>query len=68
MAILEMERRWTVLGKDMKLTDEQRKKAAAEKIWLHYYNRVLFEQGIITETERNRMKNMINCRKPSAVK
>lgn len=56
------------MGKDMKLTDEQRKKAAAEKIWLHYYNRVLFEQGIITETERNRMKNMINCRKPSAVK
>ena len=56
------------MGKDMKLTDEQRKKAAAEQIWLHYYNRVLFEQGIITETERNRMKNMINCRKPSAVK
>ena len=55
------------MGKDKKTTDEQKKKAAAEQIWLHYFNRVLFEQGLISEEERNRMKNMIDCRKPSAV-
>ena len=64
---MQFERRWTDLGKDKKTTDKQKKKAAAEQIWLHYFNRVLFEQGLITEEERNRMKNMIDCRKPSAV-
>lgn len=47
---------------------EQKKKHAAEQIWLHYYNRTLFEQGLITETERNRMANLINGSAPSAAK
>ena len=47
---------------------EQKKKYAAEQIWLHYYNQTLFEKGLITETERNRMKNLINELVPSAVK
>ena len=42
------------------VTQKQDKKALAEKIWLHYYNEYLFSQGIITEQERNRMKNAIN--------
>ena len=45
---------------------EQKKKHAAEQIWLHYYNQTLFEKGLITETERNRMKNLINGLAPSA--
>ena len=28
---------------------EQRRKETAAKIWLSYYNRVLYEKGIITE-------------------
>ena len=40
---------------------EQKKKHAVEQIWLHYYNQTLFEKGLITETERNRMSNLINA-------
>jgi len=32
------------------------KKQEAARIWLSYYNRVLYEKGIITERERNRME------------
>ncbi len=35
--------------------NEQRRKEAAAKIWLSYYNQVLYEKGIITEQERNKM-------------
>lgn len=31
------------------------KKQEAARLWLSYYNRVLYEKGIITEQERNRM-------------
>lgn len=41
---------------------EARKRAMAEQIWLYYYNRVLFERGIIGEEERNRMSNRIDAR------
>lgn len=46
------------------LSPEQQRKELAEKLWLHYFNRTLFEQGIITESERNRMSVMIESRKP----
>lgn len=36
-------------------SNEQQRKETAAKIWLSYYNRVLYEKGIITERERNRM-------------
>ncbi len=45
---------------------EQAKKELAEQLWLSYYNQVLFEAGLITETERNRMKNKISALTPSA--
>ena len=45
---------------------EQAKKELAEQLWLSYYNQVLFEAGLITETERNRMKNKISTLAPSA--
>ena len=35
--------------------NERTKKEMAARLWLSYYNRVLFEKGIITERERNRM-------------
>ena len=41
---------------------EQRRKVIAEEIWLKYFNQALFEQGKITERERNQMINKINAR------
>ena len=44
----------------------QANKDLAEQLWLSYYNQLLFEAGLITETERNRMKNKISALAPSA--
>lgn len=49
-----------------KPSSEQTKKELAEQLWLSYYNQVLFEAGLITEAERNRMKNKISTLAPSA--
>ena len=50
---------------ETKLTTEQRKKEMAELMWLNYFNQTLFEKGMITENERNRIKNTISRRRPS---
>ena len=42
------------------------KRTIAEQIWLQYYNQVLFERGMITEEEHNRMANRINARNSMA--
>ena len=39
------------------------KKQEAAQIWLSYYNRVLYEKGIISEQERNRMTLQIDRRR-----
>ena len=44
---------------------EQAKKELAEQLWLSYYNQVLFDAGLITESERNRMRNKISALTPS---
>ena len=41
---------------------ERRRKIIAEEMWLKYFNQALFEQGKITERERNQMINKINAR------
>ena len=41
---------------------DQQKKVLVEEAWLKYYNCVLFDKGIITEQERNRMINRIDAR------
>ena len=38
-------------------------KQTAEKIWLHYFNDVLFQQGVISERDRNKMALKIENRK-----
>lgn len=43
-----------------------KKTALAEQLWLAYFNSYLYENGMITETERNRMSVKIQCRKRSA--
>lgn len=43
--------------------NEYKKLQIAESLWLEYYNRVLYEKGLITEQERNHMLSMISSRK-----
>ena len=35
-------------------------------LWLSYYTQVLFEAGMITDMERDRMKNKLTALAPSA--
>lgn len=44
---------------------EQLKREFAEKAWLDYFNQALYMQGLITESERNKMQHLIDRRKPS---
>ena len=45
---------------------EVEKQNVIDKLWLNYYNDTLFARGLISETDRNRMRNRINQRKPKA--
>jgi len=36
-------------------SNEQQRKEMAARLWLSYYNRVLYEKGVITEQERCKM-------------
>ena len=54
------------------MAEDQQKKDAikqniVEKMWLHYFNNSLLEQGLITETQHRKMKVSINSRKASAM-
>lgn len=42
----------------------------AKEIWHSYFNKVLFEKGIITEKEKNKMSNLIykQCHSPNSKK
>ena len=46
-------------------SNEQRRREAAARVWLSYYNRVLYETGIITEKERRKMELKIRSWKMS---
>ena len=59
------DRRWTGVADKSKSSNEQCRREMVEKLWLNYFNDSLFQQGIITEAERNRIKNKIENRKPS---
>ena len=48
-----------------KRSDDQRGRAKAEAVWLRYFNETLFERGLISEAERNRMTLVIDRRKGS---
>lgn len=47
------------------MTNEQKRVAMAEKLWLEYFNQTLYEKGCITEKQRNQLAVIINNRKPS---
>ena len=41
---------------------DQQKKLMVEKLWLSYFNKILYRKGVITEAECNRIVNMIASR------
>ena len=43
----------------------QQKISLAEKLWLAYFNSYLYEMGVITESEHNKMVSKIQERKGS---
>ena len=44
---------------------EKKKQRILESLWLTYYNDTLFEQGVITEDEHNKMRVKIKMREAS---
>ena len=48
-----------------KAISEQKKDSVLQKLWLTYYNDTLFEKGLITEEQRNKMRVMIKTRAAS---
>ena len=44
---------------------KKKREAVAKELWLIYFNNVLYEKGLITECQRNQMKNKITiyCKK-----
>ena len=44
---------------------QEQKKLMAEKLWLNYFNQTLYENGFLTEGQRNRLKLIIDSRKSS---
>ena len=43
---------------------EGEKQNVIDKLWLNYFNDTLYDKGLISEDDRNRMRNRINRRKP----
>lgn len=41
---------------------QQRRRRIMEQLWLTYYNDTLYEKGVITEDERNKMRIKIKSR------
>ena len=48
------------MTKTKKLSNEELRRRVAKHIWLMYYNEYLFQQGVITEDARSRMKIKID--------
>lgn len=40
--------------------EAQKKQELGSRLWLEYYNRILYEKKLITEQERNRMSLKIS--------
>ena len=53
---------------EMNSAREAEKRNVVEKMWLNYYNNMLLEKGLITESQHQKMRVSINSRKPSALK
>lgn len=53
---------------DKSVSTEQERKEMAEKLYLLYFNNYLFEKGVISERDRNRMKVIIENRNSRGTK
>ena len=47
------------------ITEEQQRVSLSERLWLAYFNSYLYEKGMLTESERNKMILKIEYRKGS---
>lgn len=45
------------------LSQEQARRIAVENAWLRFYNRTLYDKGLITKSEFDQMKSRIAARK-----
>ncbi|MCD7838066.1 MAG: hypothetical protein LUG65_04065 [Clostridiales bacterium] len=45
---------------------KQKKERVIQRLWLTYYNDTLYDKGVITEEERNRMRVAIKARATSS--
>ena len=43
------------MAKQKTTPEVQKRRELGSRLWLEYYNRTLYEKGLITEQERNRM-------------
>lgn len=43
---------------------EEARRQVAETAWLHYFNRVLYEQNLITQRQHTQIAGKIAARKP----
>lgn len=43
------------MAKQKTKSEVQKKRELGNRLWLAYYNQALYERGVITEQERNRM-------------
>lgn len=48
-------------------SNEARRRAAVEKMWLNHFNNNLLEQGLITPDQHRKMKIYISTRKTSSM-
>jgi len=48
------------MGKRTISSEAQKKRELGSRLWLDYYNRTLYEKGLITEQERNKMSLKIS--------
>ena len=53
---------------DNKALNAQKRTALAEKLWLSYFNQILYERDMITEQQRNKIHSLIENRKTSPQK
>ena len=51
---------------DITKTYKESKQEVIDRLWLIYFNDTLYEKGLISETDRNRMRIRINSRTPHA--
>lgn len=47
------------------ITAEQQRVSLSERLWLAYFNSYLYEKGMLTESERNKIILKIESRKGS---